>query len=99
MKAAYFDIDGTILIWPPPNTGVNQPGQMPTVNKEIVKAILRHKSNGDYIVIWSANPASIDYLNTHHSVIAEVADAIQLKPHILYDDNKEWLNKRVWRIV
>lgn len=98
-KHTYFDIDGTLLLWPDPTPGANQPGATAVLNQPVIDALKAHSGNGEYIVIWSANPMSIEYLKTHHPGVARIADTIIIKPHTLYDDNREWINKRDWRIV
>ena len=96
MRAAYFDIDGTLLIWPEPTLGVHQIGTTPILNEPLVEKMKEHFLAGDQVVIWSANPASIEYFKKHHPNIAGHVSAILKKPDILYDDNCAWIDKREW---
>lgn len=99
MRAVYFDIDQTLLLWPGGELRAHKPGVVPVLNDSIYGALKSCASRGDQVVIWSAKPKSIQYLKEHFPNVVNRADAVLIKPNVLYDDNRNWIDKRDWVIV
>ena len=52
----YVDVDGTLLLWPPPHEGRPQFPETPKINERLISQVKLAKIHGATVVVWILNP-------------------------------------------
>lgn len=96
-RTIYVDVDGTLIFWPQPNPGAQQPNCVPKVNHKLVtilrewKALDRH----NVLIVWSAGGADHVSYAVKLAEIEDIVDYKLSKPEVFIDDQYGWYEKRL----
>lgn len=98
-RAAFVDVDGTLVLWPAPDVGrvprggEAGTGEAPVVNAKLVERLRALKRDGWEIYVWSRGGTKHADRAVAYCGIADIVEATLPKPSRLYDDSRRVLDQ------